>query len=96
MIIYDRQWKVPSDSSDKIYTVSLKDSVYSCSCPAWTRRTPRKNCKHINRVLAGWYDSETLKAALEIIPAIVEQVSWSDTTTRRTLPASILCIKKEE
>jgi hypothetical protein len=44
------QWKVKG-STGNVYTVSLgHDGKYACSCPAWTRNMPRKNCKHILEV----------------------------------------------
>ena len=52
---------VQSDSSSNTrYSVTKWDEgveqeirgwTYECSCPAWTRNTPRKDCKHIKRVL---------------------------------------------
>lgn len=46
------RWVAPSQSDpDKEYVITLKDGVqngeWQCSCPAWTRNTPRKDCKHI-------------------------------------------------
>ena len=49
------RFKVPSSSSDSIYTVAQDaQGVWGCSCPAWTRNRARlKNgqCKHILQVL---------------------------------------------
>lgn len=52
-----RQWDVPSDSNPaKSYVVSEdREGHYACSCPAWTRHTPRRDCKHIRRVKEGQY-----------------------------------------
>jgi len=52
-----RQWDVPSDSNPaKSYVVSEDwEGNYACSCPAWTRHTPRRDCKHIRRVKEGQY-----------------------------------------
>jgi hypothetical protein len=45
------QWKVKSSSGSGIYTVSQDyHGKYACSCPAWTRNMPRKDCKHIAEV----------------------------------------------
>ena len=51
------QWDVPSDSNPaKSYVVSEDwEGNYACSCPAWTRHTPRRDCKHIKRVRQGLY-----------------------------------------
>ena len=51
--IYSRQWDVGSftDSTKKPYKVSeRRDGRWECSCPAWTRHTPRTDCKHIVKV----------------------------------------------
>ena len=49
---YTEKHKVPSHTNPMIkYTVSKTDKgEWECSCMAWIRR--RKNCKHINDVLA--------------------------------------------
>ena len=49
------KWKVRSHSNrKKEYVVSRdQNGNYGCSCPAWTRRTPRKDCKHIKEVKDG-------------------------------------------
>lgn len=49
---YAEQWQVASDSNpNKFYMVSLTNTGgYECSCPAWTRTTPRRDCKHIRRL----------------------------------------------
>lgn len=49
-----RRWLVPGSGTMK-YTVAEWESEYqgqlfSCACPAWTRHTPRADCKHILRV----------------------------------------------
>jgi hypothetical protein len=51
--IYSRQWDVGSftDPTKKPYKVSeRRDGGWECSCPAWTRHTPRTDCKHIRSV----------------------------------------------
>jgi hypothetical protein len=51
--IYSRQWDVGSftDPTKKPYKVSeRRDGRWECSCPAWTRHTPRVDCKHIIKV----------------------------------------------
>lgn len=46
-----RRWKVESDNGNGTYTVAVdKDDNWGCSCRAWTRTFPRKDCKHIRRV----------------------------------------------
>ncbi len=46
-----KRWMVTSESSDKLYCVGQdKDGEYGCSCPGWTRHTPRRDCKHVLRV----------------------------------------------
>lgn len=51
-----RRWFVPG-SGKQPYTVVQMDPAstctnlwWQCSCPAWTRHTPRTDCKHIIRV----------------------------------------------
>jgi hypothetical protein len=51
--IYRRQWDVGSftDPTKKPYKVSERlNGGWECSCPAWTRHTPRADCKHIDRI----------------------------------------------
>ena len=75
---YPEQWQVPSDSNpDKSYIVSVTDSKeFQCSCPAWTRHMPRKDCKHILRVRRGEYGP--VNALLpQLSRADIEQVTWS-------------------
>lgn len=52
---YAQQFQVKSLSSsrhEKFYTVSKRhDGTWACSCPAWTRQSPRQNCKHILSIL---------------------------------------------
>ena len=44
-----KKWKVESNSSDRVYIVSLSDQgIYGCSCPAWKFR--RQECSHIQFV----------------------------------------------
>ena len=45
---------VPSDSTDKKYTVSFSgESGAHCTCPAYQWSGNPKNCKHIDRVYKG-------------------------------------------
>ena len=50
-----KRWKVPSDSSDSIYTVAVDyDGKFGCSCPQWKfRRRTGGDCKHIIRIKNG-------------------------------------------
>lgn len=62
MITYARQFDVGSftDPAKKPYKVSERiGGGWECSCPAWTRHTPRKDCKHILKV----------KNAMRVAPA---------------------------
>lgn len=45
-----RRWRVNSDSGRKYVVVQLYNGTYQCSCPGWTRHTPRKPCKHIRHI----------------------------------------------
>jgi hypothetical protein len=49
------QWAVQGTAA-KPYVVSVKSPLgqpkaWSCSCPDWTKHTPRTNCKHILNVM---------------------------------------------
>ncbi len=47
-----KRWTVASESGPGVYIVALdKDGTYGCSCPVW--KFHRKQCKHIQEVLAG-------------------------------------------
>jgi predicted ABC-type ATPase len=49
--VWVEKWKVPSESSDKVYTVSRDtEGRWGCSCPAWIYR--RLVCKHIRQMKA--------------------------------------------
>jgi len=50
---YVETYRVPSETFYKFaYVVALNASnEWSCSCPAWIYSEPRKNCKHIRRVI---------------------------------------------
>jgi predicted nucleic acid-binding Zn finger protein len=53
---YDKQWVVQSytDPKNKVYRVSKKGEIWSCSCPAWIfQRKALGDCKHIQRVKLG-------------------------------------------
>jgi hypothetical protein len=46
-----KRWMVKSGSTEGFYTVAQdKDGQYACSCPGWTRHTPRTDCKHVMAV----------------------------------------------
>lgn len=49
---YKQVFGVTSHSNpNKEYTVALSEKgEWSCSCPAWIFRSPRKPCKHITEV----------------------------------------------
>lgn len=34
-------------SSGHLYRIAICDGQWQCACPAWTRHTPRSDCKHI-------------------------------------------------
>jgi hypothetical protein len=47
------QYEVKSETSGSTYIVSLDgNGDYSCGCLGWTRHVPRRNCKHIDWVIA--------------------------------------------
>lgn len=47
-----KRWTVASESGPGVYIVGQdKDGNYGCSCPVW--KFHRKQCKHIQEVLAG-------------------------------------------
>lgn len=49
-----QRWIVPSMSGGRPYVVAKdKEGNYACSCPGWTQHYPRRDCKHIQEVLAG-------------------------------------------
>ena len=51
--IYVRQWDMGSftDPTKKPYKISERyNGTWECSCPAWTRHTPRTDCKHIAKI----------------------------------------------
>jgi hypothetical protein len=66
-----RGWDVESDSSDKIYRVSLGDNEeWGCSCPVWKFR--RQECKHILKIKSeiNWQEGnmvEVVKLKSELI-----------------------------
>lgn len=47
-----RQIQIASASSATTYTVTETAEGWQCSCPAWTRRVPRRDCKHIDEARA--------------------------------------------
>ena len=54
--IWERKWKVNSDTSGSVYIVSkgydpvTDEERFGCSCLGWTRHTPRRDCKHIKKL----------------------------------------------
>jgi len=49
-----QRWIMPSSRGGGTYTVAKDEhGNYACSCPGWTRHTPRTDCKHIREVRAG-------------------------------------------
>lgn len=68
---YTKQWQVPSSIGTGIWTVSLdKNGGYSCSCPRW--KFKRENCKHIQDVRGGGYDSRVVNKP-GIVLAMIEK-----------------------
>jgi hypothetical protein len=64
---YLNQWKWPSSSGKKEYTISLTyDGEYQCSCLGWTRHVPRKDCTHIRQLKA---DEEALRRGVRFAVA---------------------------
>ena len=66
------RWEVPSQSNpDSAYVVGQKeDGTWGCACPAWTRHTPRKDCKHIRLIKNSEpidYAKTSAKAAAEFV-----------------------------
>lgn len=68
---YVKQWQIPSDSNpNTTYTVSLTpEQTFECSCPAWTRNTPRVDCKHIRRLQRDNFVTPAQAMAKVIAPA---------------------------
>ena len=62
-----KRWKVRSSTDGrKKYTVALDtQGDYGCSCPAWTRHTPRVNCKHIQQVLREQAEADEVNPQME-------------------------------
>jgi hypothetical protein len=81
-----KRWKVPSHSSDKVYTVA-QDATgeYGCSCPVW--KFKRQECKHIKEVKDGAYASIDAPPAKEpeIVLANVREVCEADDGDGRLL-----------
>ena len=61
---WDKKWKIQSDTSGRMYTVSLADDnkTWGCSCPAWKFR--RQECKHIKGVRKEYEEVELFVALL--------------------------------
>lgn len=67
---YQQVLGVTSHSNpDKEYTVALSiKGEWSCSCPAWIFRSPRKPCKHITEVGKAMVMRNFLTVAKPITP----------------------------
>lgn len=65
---YQTFYAVDSESDpNRTYTVTQAyDGHWECACPAWTRHMPRKNCKHIARLLAFLSSIKERAAQIEI------------------------------
>lgn len=48
--LWTSQWAVMGSGATPYIVSHKKDGEWQCSCPAWTRNTPREDCKHILRV----------------------------------------------
>lgn len=85
---YERQWEVQG-SAKTPYIVSLRtNGIYECSCLAWTRTTPREDCKHIlliklAYVMPGAVGSLATEHATKI-NVMGETVSIQSPTSRKT------------
>jgi len=57
MALWVEKWKVPSETSDREYTVAKnKFGEWGCDCAAWKfQRGRRHDCKHIAGVKSGAY-----------------------------------------
>ncbi|HEV2225740.1 MAG TPA: hypothetical protein VGR56_02925 [Nitrososphaerales archaeon] len=43
-------WRIPSDTTGKVYTVRRVGKKWSCNDLGWTKSSPRQDCKHIKRI----------------------------------------------
>lgn len=50
---FTEAWLVESDRDSKFTYVVAKNNLntWTCSCPSWIWSNPRKNCKHIRRLM---------------------------------------------
>lgn len=48
--LWTDQWAVQGSGNAPYIVSHKKDGEWQCSCPAWTRNTPREDCKHILKV----------------------------------------------
>lgn len=48
--LWTDQWAVQGSGTAPYIVSHKKDGEWQCSCPAWTRNTPREDCKHILKV----------------------------------------------
>lgn len=94
-----RVCEVMSDSNpDRGYAVCIKDGIWECACPAWTRGSAqwakaretatggsvrRVNCKHIDRVLRWFKDTEAKPGA----PSLTFKASLASAVGRRIKPS---------
>lgn len=72
---YKQVFGVTSHSDPtKEYTVALSQKgEWSCSCPAWIYRTPRKPCKHITEV-GKMLAMQNMTAAKPITPEVTAKL----------------------
>jgi hypothetical protein len=59
--VYSHRWEVESNTSNRLYVVSIKkeDGSFGCSCPAW--KFQRKECDHLRQVRDEVYPREQLR-----------------------------------
>ena len=81
---YSRQFDVNSftDPRLKPYKVSERrdGTGWECSCPAWTRHMPRKDCKHISKV----------KDAMRVAPASPVFSQQAPVVASKAKPAEVV------
>jgi hypothetical protein len=85
-----RRWTVPSASGGRPHTVAMdKEGNFGCDCLAWTRNTPRKDCKHIKGVKGGDYEQASASKA-EYVLAMVQKPKYNEKTNQLFIPLLIL------
>lgn len=50
-MMYLTKWCIYSENSGNHIVSLCDDGTYQCDCKGWTMHTPRRNCKHIWRVI---------------------------------------------